>query len=218
MKKKTILCGAAIGTMAFCGSASADILAEWDGVEGTTIPANDVATGLTGMDLSRGPGIAEATGSNFNSNGFDDTALDFDDAIAADDYLSFGFTVDSGTVDLTTILVELDRSSTGPATVGLFSSVDGFDDASDLIQSFSVSTSGTILTFDVSSLTGLTGTVEFRFYFFGATSTLGTADIEDDLIDADATGLQINGTIPAPGALALLGIAGLAGARRRRRA
>ncbi len=201
-------------------SARADVLAEWDGVAGSFQSASFEASGITAIDLTRGSGINSATGDNFNSNGFT-VGGDLLDAINNNDFLSFGFNA-SSSVDLENIVVELDRSGTGPGFVNLFSDVTGFG-AFDVIETKAVPTTGSLLTFDltgVSAFQGFTGDVEFRFYFNGATSGAGTSDIEDDLIGGNSgqVGLQVNSvTIPEPSAFALFGLAGLGVVAIRRR-
>ncbi len=198
---------------------SAAILVQWDGSNGPSVSAKDLGSGIgSALDLTRGAGLNQATGGTFNSSGFTVDA-DLSAAIAANDYLSFGLSPSSGSIiDFSNIVVELDRSPTGPTTVDLFSNVDGF--ASSL-SSFATPDPGALLTFDISALTGISAPIEFRIYGYGATGSSGTMDIEADLIDGTATGLQINGTVsavPEPSSIAIVGLAtGILAIRRRRK-
>lgn len=206
------------------GTCQADLIVEYLGQNGTTQPSiNGLAA--TGQDLARGAGINQASGGNFNSNGFSTSSTTLADAIAADDYLTFGFNVNSGSsIDMTDIIVEMDRSGTGPSTVYLLYDADGGGfDPGDLLQTESIPDPGALLTFNTGLPSGLTsgsGLVEFRFYYSGATSGSGTSDIEDDLIGGNI-GLQLNGSIssiviPEPGTLGIAGLI-LAGGLLRRR-
>lgn len=87
------------------------------------------------------------------------------------------------------------------STGGGFTSVAG--------NTATTSTTYALATLDLSAEDALDGaaTVTLRYTLSGATSTTGNNRIDN---------LQIN-AVPAPGALAMLGLAGLTGARRRRR-
>ena len=218
MKRILSLIFAAILSAGLAGQASADLIVEYDGIAGTSQTGTIGTLASSALDLTRGAGINAATGDSFNSNNFDSATLA--DAIAADEFLSFGFTP-AAPVDLTDIQVALDRSNTGPTTVYLFSSIGGFTPG-DQITSAAIPDPVAIVNFDISSLTNVSTATEFRFYYAGATSGAGTSDIEDDLIGGSGNvGLQVNGVaaavIPEPSSMALLGLVGLAGIVRRRK-
>ena len=78
---------------------------------------------------------------------------------------------------------------------------------------------------DLSALTNLTGTVEFRIYQVGNTAANGGATDPARHFrltnyffgGVDQGNMSFSGSVvPAPGALALLGLGGLVGGRRRR--
>jgi len=221
--RKTIFCLAAAFCMALSSVSSADLIVEYDGLAAPfQTPFN--GAGATGINLTRGAGVDEAAGANFNSNNF--TAVTLADAIGGNEYLSFGFTVDAGLqLSMTDILVELDRSATGPDTVYLLfdANANGFD-VGDLLESMAIPSTGSVLTFNSGlpvNLTAADGTAEFRFYYSGATSIAGTSDIEDDLIggNSGSVGLQLNGSfaaIPEPASAILLVGLSLCGLVRRR--
>ena len=222
---KTLTGFAVAIVMTWSSVVSGDLIVEYDGLAASfQAPAN--GTNATGINLTRGAGIDEAAGTNFNSNNFG--AVSLANAISANEYLSFGFTVNLGQMlSMSDILVEMDRSATGPDTVYLLFDADnnGFD-IGDLLQSSAISDPGSIISFNAglpANLTAADGVAEFRFYYTGATSLSGTTDIEDDLIggNSGSVGLQLNGTfvaIPEPGmAIWLLAIsAGTICGRRRR--
>ena len=206
----------------------ADLVVEYDGLAGVTQSAIN-GSGISGIDLTRGAGLNAAPGTTFNSNDFDTASTDVFDALISNDYLAFGFSVTgSNSLDVTDILVELDRSGTGPTDVFLLfdGDGDGFEGFDDVLQQFSIPDPGAVLTFNTGLPTGLTsadGINEFRFYFAGATNSAGTSDIEGDLIGGTTgnIGLQINGTfniVPEPSSTILLLGFSILGLVRRRRA
>ncbi len=206
--------------VACAGVASADVLADWQASpNGASLPANNVFAGLTGNDLVRGAGIVLSTGSTFNSSGWNTTLPDLASAIAQDEYLSFGVNVDPGmSLNLSDLTLRYDRSSTGPNQLVILASYNGFTAASTPIWTdMSVSDAGENNSIPLAD-SGLTGTVEFRIYAWGATSSAGTFDIESlDFAGGDTRGIVLSGSVvPAPGVLALAGIGGLLAIRRRR--
>lgn len=150
-------------TLAAYGSANAA------GTGAAAALSNANASGLT-----RGAGIAQNSGSTFNSNGFND---------ATDDYLAFSFTVDAGfQASLSNLLIRYDRSNSGPAELTLAYSLDAFVSSSNtFFTDNAVSSAGESQLIDLSGITelqNLTGTVSFRVYPTNAASTGGTFDIE----------------------------------------
>ena len=89
---------------------------------GTTDPPNVEGLGIAGNDLSRGSGIIENTGTTFNSRGWDGANLS--EAQANNEYLEWGFTVISP-IDLATLDIRYDRSSTGPTQIDIHLAVNG---------------------------------------------------------------------------------------------
>jgi len=223
MKKTLFGFAAAIG-MAVSSACSADLVVEYDGLAGVSqSPVTGI--GITGIDLTRGAGITNTAGINFNSRDF--SAASLADAITFNEYLSFGFTVNAGfQMSMTDIMVELDRSTTGPTAVYLLfdANNNGFD-VGDLLGTDTIAATSSLFTFNSGLPTNLDnsdGLNEFRFYFSGASSLGGTMDIEDDDIGggSGSVGLQLNGNItviPEPNsALVLVGLASMLLIRRRR--
>ena len=218
--RKMILTAAAVAlATTFASAASAQVTSyTLFGAPGNQAftPADPAPTGVTGLDLTRGAGINPSGASNsISSNGWDD--------FAADDYYSFGFTVSAGySVNLSTFWVGSRSSSSGPGSIGLFYNGDGFTTALATWAQSGTSFSNNII--DLSALTGLTGTVEFRIIALagpsaggGSPSSGGTFRLGDHFDNGNFTKMRFEGSvIPTPGALALFGVAGLAGVRRRR--
>ena len=152
------------------------------------------ASNITGLDITRGTGLnASAATNSFSSSGFEGTAA----APSSNEYVQFGFTVDAGyTVSLNSLAIGTRSSNTGPGTIGLFSSVDGF--ASPLRSITQPSLTNVFTTIDLSNLAGLTGTIGFRFYEIGntapntsATTSAGTFR----LINFDSNGIVLDGQV-----------------------
>ena len=217
---KIVLTAAAVAAMSTVATAEVITSYALFGAPGDQAfqSANVVAANVTGMDLVRGPGLAGNVGSNsFNSAGWSTDR--------SQDYISFGFTVADGyEVDLSSMWAGTRSSNTGPGQLGVFYSGDGFSTA---IATFSQSgTAYTNSVFDMSALTDLTGTVEFRIGLIndasaggGSVSGTGTFRIGDHYDGANYSEFRFEGTVravPAPGAFALMGLGGLVAVRRRR--
>ena len=142
-------------------------------------------------------------------------------------YITFTISANAGfTIDMSTITFGLGRSGTGPRQWQWRSSVDNFSAALSNYTSLSAgltntsgvlqnpdsnsSWTGNTLTVSGSGFSGLTS-IEFRLYGYNSEGSGGTGGLQGPL---SFTGSVT--AVPAPGAMALLGVAGLLGARRRR--
>jgi uncharacterized protein (TIGR03382 family) len=211
-------------------SANASLVAGWnlalcpDGAQ--TYAATAAAGGVTGMTMTRGAGLyaVNATVGCFNGAGWNQEATD---------YLSFGFTVANGSsVNLSSLQIGTRSEGGAPGTLALRSSVDGFgsnlfifDQASTTSNEWGPGAGFIFSVIDLRAMTNLTGTVEFRIYQVGNTAANGGTPQTNRhfrltnyfLGGVDQGDMSFSGTvIPAPGALALLGLGGLVGGRRRR--
>ena len=209
-------------------SANASLVAGWnlalcpDGAQ--TYAATAAAGGVTGMTMTRGAGLyaVNATVGCFNGAGWNQEATD---------YLSFGFTVASGSsVNLSSLQIGTRSEGGAPGTLALRSSVDGFgsnlfifDQASTTSNEWGPGAGFIFSVIDLSAMTNLTGTVEFRIYQVGNTAANGGTPQTNrhfrltNYYGVNPGDMSFSGTvIPAPGALALLGLGGLVGGRRRR--
>jgi MYXO-CTERM domain-containing protein len=143
---------------------------------------------------------------------------------AAGDY--YQVTVDTRGYGDISVSWDQTRSSTGPSAFRLMMSVDGGTNFTTVNAGYSVvqaglggtgttswSTTGVAQSgFTTTTIAGSTAAntalVTFRFVNTSAVASAGTNRIDNILVTGTA--------VPAPGALALLGVAGLIGARRRR--
>ncbi|MEM7628076.1 MAG: hypothetical protein AAF356_01500 [Planctomycetota bacterium] len=214
---------AIIALAGVAGAANAQDLLDYAGANdfGAGSAARNVAANLTGNDLFAGSGVNSTTNPTFNYNGWG-VGNSLADAVAQDEFFSFGFDVDAGyQVDLTDFDIRFDRSGSGPDDVAIF--LWGGDLASStevLTHDFNDSGAGiTFANVDLSSLGTLTGTVEFRLYAFNAESALGTFDLESFDFPEDDRSIVIRGNvslIPTPASAGMLALGGLLAARRRR--
>lgn len=210
---------ALIALAALAGAAGAQ-LAQWDflGQPGNQVTNPGIGSvNVAAMDLTRGAGLSPSAAANsFSASGF---------TAEPTDYFSFGFTVDPGfQVDLDDLFIGTRSSGTGPGTIGLFYNGDGF---ASPITTFDQSPGANFVNsiVDLSSLPNLSGNVEFRLAQIGTTAANGGATGSGGTFRVTgyfaggvfAQNMGFTGTvIPAPGALALVGLAGLIGGRRRR--
>lgn len=164
---------------------------------------------VTGMDLTRSPNLLFTT-SGVNSMNSSNWSIG--------EYYSFGFTVDAGfQVSLTELQIGTRSSSSGPKFLVLYSSVDGFTTP---LGSIDHSPGGNFVNtiFDLSSLTGLTGNVEFRLRVDEnkrasdetPMAAAGTNRVTNYFIpgepNTDSGGFRINGTVtPIGGGASVVG-------------
>jgi hypothetical protein len=116
--------------------------------------------------------------------------------------VQLGFTVASGfTVSLNNLKVGTRSSLNGPGMIRLFFSGDGFVTSSAVGPAISQPTTATVLsTIDLSTLTGLTNTVTFRFYEENNTAVNGSATAGGGtfrLRNFDPNGIVFDGTATA---------------------
>lgn len=167
-KKSFMLCAALLLVAA---QAQAVTIASWD-LSGTpgdqaTQPAASSAANVTGTAMTR-TGVGPNPGANsFNSIDWSGTG--------AGKYLEFGFDVAPGyQVALTDLTIATRSSGTGPGTLGLYSSFDGY--ASPLATFVQPNTAFVNSIVNLTSLTGLTGSFRVRLIEIGNTQADGSGD------------------------------------------
>ena len=223
---------AVVAATAVATSASAAIVAGWTITTAFPTGAGNVPTGVTytvgaaneglqttGSELRSVHSLAAATYTSPTGNGSQYSFSSNNWSIG--DY----YEARLSTLGYSDISISWDqtRSSTGPATFELVMSTDGGANFTTLLASYTVLQSGG---------GGAPGTWSSTTYnpIYSLNQAAAAADNQADvifrfrsLVAGAATGsnrvdnvMIYSGPIPAPGAIALLGVAGLAGLRRRR--
>ncbi len=218
--KTSILLLAAATALASLNSQAA-VIAAWDmsgqpGDQGS-MSATSSSSGIGAASIGRGDSLNASSGSDsFNSSGWSGSETG--------DYISFSLTVDEGYLLHLASLELITRSSnTGPGSLGLFSSLDGFSaQLGSIEQSGSDVLSSSI---DLSPLGGFAGGIEFRLLELGNTQADGVGDTSASgtfrLLNGDSGFTRFEGElaltpVPLPASAWLFGSALAAlGARRR---
>jgi len=201
-------------TIAVCGAYSGLsgqlVVRDFDGITGqNTISASSFATfpagSISASDISVGSGLLRRN----ENNGIEfrrwDTSNTLD--VANNDYIGFELTIGVGHEanfgDLTFDFRGRDTgSSNGPDKFAVFTSVDGFT-AGKEVDTFNIAGNPSIgtVSFDLSSLSNITGTIEVRIY--GWESGANKGDIKfKSTSDSD---IVLSGeVIPEPSTYALI--------------
>jgi len=190
---------------------------------GSAIP--NVTPGAIGISSNIIYDDSLVSGGRFTAYGWD-----LANAINLNHYFTFTLTAASGyDIDMTSITFGFGRNSTGPQKWQWRSSVDNYaaaltnytalgpnvTSASGVLSLNSTANqTGTTLTLSGAAFSGLTS-VTFRLYAYDASgSSTPYAWLYDELTFSGS--VNAPAPVPAPGAVTLLAIAGLAGGRRRR--
>ena len=223
---------AVVAATAVATSASAALVAGWTITTAFPTGAGNVPTGVTysvgaandglqttGSELRSVHSLAAATYTSPAGNG-SQYAFSSNNWSTGDFYEARLSTL--GYSDIS-ISWDQTRSSTGPATFELVMSTDGGANFTTLLASYTVLQSGgggapgtwSSTTYNpIYSLNQAAAAADnqanviFRFRSLATTAAAGSSRIDNVMI--------YSGPVPAPGAIALLGVAGLAGLRRRR--
>ena len=221
----------ASAVIATASAASADVIAGWSmstavaaATTGTnyTYGAADLGALTSGTSLSGFHAAAAATWSSPTGNG-STYSLSSNNWTTGDYYQ-----VSMATTGYSDISVSWDqtRSSTGPSSFSLSMSTDGGANFTTLLASYTVFqaglagsgtsswNSGTNQTgFTTTTVVGISaanqGNVLFRFSSLATTAAAGTNRVDN----ISVTGAVV--PVPSPGAIALIGVAGLVARRRR---
>jgi hypothetical protein len=173
-----------------CFFGHAQILTfDFNGLAGNEVSANSNSNdaNLTSSTITRGSGL---TASN-NANRFNATSWGamLSSAVSGDDYMEFTITPNSGyEFDVTTMVFNVQRSSTGLSAIFLRSSLDSYAANIDAVMSIVDNTSVQTITFTVNQ-TGNTSAVTYRIY--------GTAEASTGSGGFEGTGddIVVNGTV-----------------------
>jgi hypothetical protein len=157
-----------------CAMPFSGVLATWTltgqpGSQASTAAASS-APGVTTTSLQRAATLNAATGSgSINSSNWP-TAAQLD----ATKYYTFSFTPPSGcTASVSAIAIDLKASASGPASVAIATSADGFVQTTPASPNAASTPAVTV--------TGATGTLEIRVFGYAATSAAGTLRVQNTL-------------------------------------
>ena len=159
----------------------------------STTQATNISTTSPSNEITRGAGILAATSADrFNADNWD--AATIADAITNNEYFEWTIEANDGfSMSLTSLVLNLQRSGTGPNSFALRSSLDNY--ATDLAIFSVTGTATETQNIALSGFENLIQPITFRLYGAGATSTPGSAGFEGTGND-----LVINGTTNAVGA------------------
>ena len=139
---------------------------DFNGLAGSELTAssNFNDPGITSSTISRGAGLnASGNGNRFNATGWT-TSANIETAVSNNDFMEFTITPNSGfEFNITSIVVNIQRSGTGPREVILRSSLDGYIQNLGGSQTISDNTSVQVKTFTFTQ-TNNTSAVTYRFY------------------------------------------------------
>ena len=216
-------------TVWFASQSQADILLSWNtfGNLGTETSEPSVFNDLNvaAASLTLGAGVTAATnshrfgGSNWFNTGDRTAGSTITQAVTGNDFIQFAVTPNSGFhLTATSLVFSWERSSTGPSSLTLRSSLDGF--ASDLGAITGLGTSLTTgNTLNISGVSNVAAATTFRLYGFGGTNALGTGGFDTNI---STTNVIFNGSVtavPEPTSIALVSLmccTGFVAAFRRR--
>ena len=212
-----ILSVAALGQESSAGLVIFDFTAQ-PGNQAFQIPTV-VATHVTATNLIRGNGLtASGAANSFSSSGWSPSD--------ADDYVEFGLTVEHGyRANLTTLKFASRSSGTGPGTMALQSSRDGF--GSNLLVWNQLNTADANILADLSGLGDQTGSLHFRIVALpgpsasgGSLSGAGTWRIGTTTTPGNTNFMLLEGTVsqlanvPEPSSILLLSLSSIGLAAR----
>ena len=170
---------------------------------------NAEGQGVSIIGLSRGPGINKTSGNaiDYNSFGWDESSLS--SAIVDGDYIQFTISVNQGFIlDLDELMIRIDRSPQGPINFELLYSTDNFVSYSSIYNLQNISSANPqTYAINTSTINTLTSNelITFRLYCWGATSSVGTMDIEGFIPTYSPYGWQPSNSVSSDPGVAFLG-------------
>jgi MYXO-CTERM domain-containing protein len=231
MNNRSLVAASLITAGAVSMSASAALVAGWSmstavaaATTGTdyTYGAADLGEATAGTSLSGFHAVAATIWSSPTGNGSSYSLSSNNWSIG--DYYEISLST-TGYAEPITLSFDQTRSSTGPATFTVLMSVDGGANFSTVLASYTVVQAGltgtgttswsattnqpTAFTTTVSGLSAAAGQASLIFRIQSTVTTAAAGTNRVDNINV------YSGAVPTPGAIALLGVAGLVGRRRR---
>jgi hypothetical protein len=140
---------------------------EFSALAGNEVSAasNTNDANLTSSTITRGAGLtAAANGGRFNATSWALTSID--NAVSGNDYMEFTITPNSGyQFSVSSIYIQLQRSSTGPRGIALRNSVDGYSSNLDVEYAITDNTSTQNFTFSFAQSNSASA-VTYRIYMW----------------------------------------------------
>ena len=160
----------------------------------TSYDSNSNDAGLTISTITRGSGLT-AFSNNDRFNGRSWNQVDLTNAIATSDYMEFSITPTPGyKFNITTIVVNFQRSNTGPKTLALRNSLDSYATTIDGEKTLANVVDITeIITFNVVQ-TNSSVPVTYRIYGW-AGETGGSGGFEGKAVDGFGDDIVVNGSV-----------------------
>ncbi|MSU51531.1 MAG: PEP-CTERM sorting domain-containing protein [Opitutus sp.] len=157
-----------------------------------------VAVGLTVTGIGRGTGISGSNSNDrYNASGWNSGSW------ATNDYFTWTVTPNSGyQLSLASFAYTGQTSGTGPTSFEFRSGVDGFSSSIG-----TATATGTTITLSSGSFQGLTTSLEFRLYGWGASSSGGTFSVNDFTFNGTVSAVPEPSTYAALAGAAALGLA-----------
>jgi hypothetical protein len=158
----------------------------------TTEPSVFNAANITSANLTFGAGVTPAAnGNRFGGSAWFDSGdtvagTTLAESISGNDYIQFIVTPSSGfQFTATSFQFYWDRSTTGPTSITLRSSLDGF--ANNLGTVTGLATGGTFAlnTLTITGLANVSAATTFRLYGYGGTATGGTGGFDSQTTPVD---------------------------------
>lgn len=147
---------------------------------------------ITVSGIGRGSGIAGNAGTGrYNATGWTTSG-----SSNADDYFYFTLAPTSGhKINFVSLVFNLQRSNTGPATFALRSSLDNYTSTIELIA-VSGSTLEKTVALSGASFQNVASSITFRLYGYDADSSSGTASINDFTFNGVTSTLGLEDHVP----------------------
>lgn len=213
---KTIITSICAAALLAGGVAQGQVILDFDftGAPGNQVSTSGTPTGagvgvISNAIIDRGSGLNPASASNsISSNGWDD--------LSPNDYFSIRFDIASGNaINFQTLSLSTRSSSSGPGFLSVYSSLDSFSTA--LFSFTQPGTSTVTANYNISTLTGVTGSVEFRIIADNTTSAGGGTIGSTGTFRINSASFE-GSVIPEPSTALLLtlGMGVLAVVRRRK--
>ncbi|NRD23249.1 T9SS type A sorting domain-containing protein [Winogradskyella litoriviva] len=146
-----------------------------DNIVGPT--ATSTVSNMSAIGLTRGSGVAlSTTNTNFTSRNWP-IGGDQATAAAGNDFIQWSISANTAfEIDLNELDIRLRRNANGPSTWQIFYSLDNFSTAGIALDAPQTLASLATTSFNTSGLTiasGVSGTITFRLYAWGATTNAG---------------------------------------------